>query len=250
MIVRPHPAGWRVSLHPAHGLLAAELYQHLAGTPDAAPGLPTLLAVADHDDHQLDFTESNYLTELGAPKDFTLLAPNDRQRSLQLERLLTTTYRKHLWTYLLIGKHYEFLYDGQPVDTHLKTTLKEIATQRKKILAARNEWSADLLERTYAGMRFCDRLSLLLYGDDVPTLGRAIEINDALGAPAMLCQEPKSGHLHVTPWPFMRKRFTVTVFPYVLPHLRFNSSEALGEAIASAIPEAQPVTFSAPASPP
>ncbi|MCP9236139.1 DUF3891 family protein [Lewinella sp. JB7] len=228
MLVRPHPAGWRITLHPAHGLLAAELYTQLPVVVPADLSLPTLLAVAQHDDHQLNFADGDYLTERGAPKDFTLLEISEKQRSLQAESLMADARRKHGWTGLLIGRHYEFLYAGQPVDARLRKLLDRIKTRRKELLKSRG-WTSELLETTYGRLRFCDRLSLILCGEELPTLGRDLEINDALGDPVFLHQDPESGVLGVRPWPFATEEFTVSVESYVVEKLSYRTSRELGE---------------------
>lgn len=236
MIVRPHPSGWRITLHPAHGLLAAALYTQLEERLPAALRLPTLLAVAQHDDHQLDFREADYLTEGGAPKDFTLLAMDDAQRSLQADRLLQEAYRKHAWTYLLIGKHYTFLYREQAVDTRLNALLTRIEERSQQLLKDR-KWKARELERTYQRMRFCDRLSLILCGEEVPAMGRELEINDALGKPHYVRQSAETDTLSVRPWPFAGDSFEVRGESFVLPELVYDDSAALGERLAAAVAE-------------
>ena len=242
MLVRPHPTGWRITLHPAHGMLAASLFQQLERTLPQELLLPSLLAVAEHDDHQLDFAEGNYLTERGAPKDFALMEMKDGQRSLQAENLLREAYRKHTWTYLLIGKHYEFLYAGQEVDERLHGLLQAILTKRDELLKSRG-WKLKSLEVAYGYLRFCDRLSLILCGDEVPTLGRKVEINDALGRPHYVCQDPQTGILTVNPWPFAEERFVVRSESFVLEELVYASSEALGQALATAVAKERSWSF-------
>ncbi|MBB4080685.1 hypothetical protein GGR28_003320 [Lewinella aquimaris] len=231
MLVRPHPTGWRITLHPAHGLLAAELYTHLPSTVPPELALPTVLAVAQHDDHQLDFAAGDYLTERGAPKDFTLLKLSEAQRSEQAEGLMKDAYRKHGWTGLLIGRHFEFLYSGQPVDARLKKLLRQISTKRTEILHSR-AWAADLLETTYGKLRFCDRLSLILCGEEAPSPGRELEINDAMGESIFLRQEDESRKVVVRPWPFEEASFSVSVESFVLDQLSFKSGEELGKKLA------------------
>ncbi|WP_238751596.1 DUF3891 family protein [Neolewinella maritima] len=242
MLVRPHPAGWRITLHPAHGFLAADLFGHLAVALPEELLLPTLLAVAEHDDHQLDFRTGDYLTERGAPRDFSLMDTEDAQRSLQSEALLADAHRKHAWTYLLLGMHYEFLYAGQSVDERLKALLKDIATRRKQLLRQRH-WKQKVLATTYGYLRFCDRLSLILCGEDVPTLGRQLEINDALGKVHYLRQQPDTERLTVTPWPFTTDRFTVRGESFVVQQLAFASSAALGDVLRDTVAEVREWEF-------
>ena len=242
MIVRPHPAGWRITLHPAHGLLAAALYTQLRNQATPALHLPSLLAVGQHDDHQLDFSRGNYLTAGGAPQDFTLMTMDDAQRSLQAEQLLEEAYRKHAWTYLLIGKHYEFLYQGQEVDERLRTLLADLPRRRTAILEGRG-WDAEELDRTYDRMRFCDRLSLILCGEEVPTMGRALEINAALGEAHFVRELPDQEQLTVRPWPFVADRFTVRSESFVLEQLTFADSQSLGATLADTTAEERSWTF-------
>ncbi|THH41832.1 DUF3891 family protein [Neolewinella litorea] len=242
MLVRPHPDGWRITLHPAHGLLAADLYTHLPRVVPPALALPTLLAVAQHDDHQIDFSSGDYLTERGAPKDFTLLRMNESQRSEQAEHLLADAYRKHLWTGLVIGRHYEYLYDGEAVDARLKKLLRRIADKRKKVLKARG-WPAELLETTYGRLRFCDRLSLILCGEELPAVGRRLEVNEGLGEATFVNQHPETDEINLTPWCFAEDRVKVSVESYVLDKLTFSSGKALGEALAGTLPELREWVF-------
>ncbi len=236
MIVRPHPAGWRLTLHPAHGLLAAKLYRQL---PPEAPGVPptaTLIAVADHDDHQLDFARGHYLTAAGAPQDFAFMAMDDEQRSLQAEALLEGARRKSRWVGRLIGRHYRFLYEGQDVDGRLAAVLADIEAFEARA-AADAEPDAAALDLTYGRMRFCDRLSLILCGEELPALGREVEINDGLGEHAYAKQDQEGGVVRVRPWPFAREAFEVSVESYVVAQLSFENSAALGEVLAKAEPE-------------
>ena len=238
----PTPAGWRITLHPAHGMLAASLFQQLEKNLPEELLLPSLLAVAEHDDHQLDFAEGNYLTERGAPKDFALMEMKDAQRSLQAEDLLQDAYRKHAWTYLLIGKHYEFLYAGQEVDERLRGLLQEVFAKRDELLKSRG-WKLKSLEVAYGYLRFCDRLSLILCGDEVPTLGREVEINDALGRPHYVRQDPQTDILTVNPWPFAQERFIVRGESFVLEELVYASSEALGQTLTKVVAKERSWSF-------
>ncbi len=233
MIVRPHSRGWRITLHPAHGLLAAELYRQL---PPDAPGVPptaTLIAVADHDDHQLDFRRGHYLTAAGAPQDFAFMAMDDEQRSLQAEALLEGVRRKRRWVGRLIGRHYRFLYEGQDVDARLAAVLRDIDTFESSS-DPDGEPDAAQLDETYGRMRFCDRLSLVLCGEELPAMGREVEINDGLGAHTYAKQDAESGVVIVRPWPFARHSFEVSVESYLLEQLSFESSVELGDVLAEA----------------
>ncbi|NJB84970.1 hypothetical protein GGR26_000715 [Lewinella marina] len=242
MLVRPHPEGWRITLHPAHGLLAADIYSHLPSVAPPGLSLPTLLAVAQHDDHQVDFSSGDYLTDRGAPKDFTLLRMDEAQRSEQAEALLEDAYRKHLWTGLLIGRHYEHLYKGESVDARLKKLLKGIVVKRKQVLQQRG-WPAELLETVYGRMRFCDRLSLILCGEELPAQGRRLEVNDGLGEPTFVCQDPETEELKLAPWCLAEAEATVSVESYVLDQLTYTSGSALGAALAKGLPEVREWKF-------
>lgn len=237
MIVRPHPAGWRISLHPAHGLLAAELYRRLPPDPQGVPRTATFVAVADHDDHQLDFETGHYLTAAGAPQDFTFMAMDDEQRSRQAEALLEGVRRKSRWIGRLVGRHYRFLYEGQDVDKRLAKVLADIDAFESHTRIEDGEPDAAQLETTYGRMRFCDRLSLILCGEELPALGRRVEINDGLGSASFAWQDPETEVVHVDPWPFVEESFGVAVESYVLEQLSFASSAALGKALATARPE-------------
>ena len=244
MIVRPHPAGWQITLHPAHGLLAAELYTHLPPDPPPVPRLATLVAVAQHDDHQLDFSRGHYLTDAGAPKDFTLMELNDDFRSTQAMELVTEMRRKHRWAARLLGRHLHFLYDEQPVDQRLKQLLLDVDAFEARSNTDLDPAAAHL-EHVYERMSFVDRLSLVLAGDEVPAMGRSLELSPLSAKPTFIRQADHAELLHITPWPFVENQITVGVEVYVLEQLQFDSSAALGDAIANTHPNWRSWTLAA-----
>ena len=82
MIVRSIDAGWNIFFHEAHGLLAARIAESLAVNEDLPFWFEMKQAISVHDDHKvcLEWDSRNYVTEAGAPKDFTLISMDDRMR--------------------------------------------------------------------------------------------------------------------------------------------------------------------------
>ncbi len=82
MIVNPHPEGWEIILHYTHGLLAGKIAMRLRTDMRSGFWEDIFTAIIEHDDHLLDFGEKDYLTDAGAPMDFTLDQRSDDQLHL------------------------------------------------------------------------------------------------------------------------------------------------------------------------
>jgi hypothetical protein len=78
MIVMSHQKGWKIINQRSHGLLAAMLaYQYDIDLPNEVI-VPTLIAIAEHDDGVKETTETRNLTEAGAPRHFMVDDGSDK----------------------------------------------------------------------------------------------------------------------------------------------------------------------------
>ena len=103
--------------------------------------------------------------------------------------------------------------------------------QQQEIWAKELDIELDEAERAYQFMRWCDRLSLILAQRMVPAMGRALEITSGIDAQRYDIRELEDGKLTVEPWPFRLQEFTVNVESVRLSELKYESNEALTEAL-------------------
>lgn len=235
MIVRSTAEGWRIVFQSAHGLLA----QSIATELNVADQLPfwqlTQTAIGIHDDGKQPCLRGGrtYLTDAGAPRDFVLVPMESDDRRKDAESHIWEARKKHRWTGLLVSFHTDCLYREESVSTEMAQFLDEEAMRRAIVLEDLNT-TTDALQKAYDWMHWCDRLSLILAGGDVPAMQRRVEITtNSLGERYDLHQT-KAGTLHVEPWPFRKPRFTVAIEVRTLTQLAFRDDEELNKALCSA----------------
>ena len=78
MIVKYTDSGWEVITQRAHGLLAAEIAAQWKHNIRTERWTETLLAIAEHDDAQVELQRTNLLTPQGGPVDFKMNAFEER----------------------------------------------------------------------------------------------------------------------------------------------------------------------------
>ena len=96
MIVRSVTEGWRIIYHSAHALLAQALAAELDQPRDLPHWKETRVAIAMHDDFKLPFDPGtrHYLTDAGAPLDFTLVSPDSETRVREAKRRIDEAVKK------------------------------------------------------------------------------------------------------------------------------------------------------------
>ncbi|AMJ64190.1 DUF3891 family protein [Hymenobacter sp. PAMC 26628] len=238
MIVNPTPAGWQIIYQQAHALLAAQLAWAWPPflPPDRWVGL--LAAVAQHDDEQADWhgRGGHYgLTPAGAPANFT-----QKEFSLaQAQDLLHAARFQGQWRSLLTSLHLSCLHEplrgSAPATTAFLDELK--ASQRR--------WGRALgatpaeARRAYDLLHWCDRLSLILCRQELPEMGREVEISPLPAghrAHASYVRQPggPGTPAAVRPWPFAADALAVSVEAVELHQLRFRDDAALAGALRTA----------------
>ena len=158
MIVNTDPKGWEVIHQRAHGLLAMQIASMWRRDQRPSRWVETLLAIAEHDDGQEDWTGTNHINEAGAPLDFIHKPFN----MVQLKRVTELSQHKGRWTALLISMHMSFLYEsmrgkGKELDTFLDQQKEQQEQWRKALKITLQE-----VKSAYALMQWCDRFSLIL----------------------------------------------------------------------------------------
>ncbi len=232
MIVRSVNNGWTIVFHTSHGLLA----QQIANVLDEARDLPfwfeTQVAIGLHDDVHQDYAKGQrkHLTDAGAPRDFTLVPINDGGRVAQTQQRIDEAFRKHSWLGVLQSKHAECLYRGEDAARDMQRLLDEEA-KRRAVTLKRLEIEPAIVQTSYDWMRFCDRLSLILCGSDVPAMTRRLEIiSDDVGRRFEIWRDDTE-HLRIAPWPFARATLELSVECRTLVELSYTDDAALETAL-------------------
>lgn len=202
-----------------------------------------LTAIIEHDDYLLDFDETNYLTAIGTPLDFTLDTRSDDDACEHAERVYRNAVQKSQLVAMLIGRHLEFLYVSKEKEhAAFKKFFRKIRESRKKQCQLYG-WNLKKLEAAYNIMRFCDRLSLLFCQGLVPTDGRQIEINQTIGKVRYFIYK-KEKTFHIDPWPFHEKGFRLDYEFRLVRQSSFESNHELAKVIADTRVELQTISCS------
>ncbi len=226
MIVTSHQNGWKITNQRSHGLLAAMLaYQYDIDLPNEII-VPTLIAIAEHDDGVEETTQSENLTEAGAPRHFKV---DDNSKKTNLKRPLNVmeiSGSKSEMNALLTSFHMNFLYGNKLVgdDEQLSTFLKEQEKNRKNILK-HLDINKKFAERIYRLLEWCDAFSLLICMDKIQTCGRKMEISQSPDGDMNQAFYKPGKEITVEPWVFRNDTFRVFYEYKILKQLKFTSIE-------------------------
>jgi len=245
MIVRSVEQGWKVIFHTSHGLLA----QRIASYLDVGSELPfwfeTQVAIGVHDDLHLIFQKGKreHLTQAGAPRDFTLVPMEDVDRVVQMEDRIDEGFRKHSWLGIMQSKHAECLYRGEDTARDMEDML-DTEKKRREVMLKQLGVDATMVQKTYDWMHFCDRLSLILAGDDVPAMNRRLEIITNNEETRFEIWQDESDHNRISPWPFAEEKIELSVEYRTVKQLAFADDAELGDALKACPVELRKVLIS------
>jgi len=205
MIVNYKENGWEITTQRAHGVLAAQLASHWRKADRDKRWVETLVAIADHDDAQVELQRDDLLTATGGPVNF-------KMREFKLEhgqRTMEFSISKSRYIALLCSMHLTFI-AGEPKEWDKK--MKQFFADQKqcralwlkelKLTNAEAQYNYDLLE-------WCDALSLLICQHDNQPEARAVEISRGPDDKPYQLIQTSIGELTVDPWPFEKRQFTV-----------------------------------------
>ncbi len=226
MIVISHQKGWKIINQRSHGLLAAMLaYQYDIDLPNDII-VPTLIAIAEHDDGVEETAKGNNLTEVGAPRHFMV---NDGSRKADLTQKLNVmeiANSKSQLNALLTSLHIDFVSGGSNADNDkdLQGFLKEQEKNRKDII---RKLGIDKkhLDRLYRFVEWCDAFSLLICMDKIQPEGRKMEISKSPDGDMNQTFYKSNGDISVEPWVFRNDKFKVFYEYRILEQLKFKSIE-------------------------
>jgi hypothetical protein len=230
MIANLHEKGWEVIYHRAHALLAAQIAGHWHPNKRPIRWLETIAAISHHDDLEKEW-EGNYLTEAGAPLDFTLY----NNTALKSLRGLTQNARyRGRWVAMLISMHTSFLNEGRRGESPELDSFLDEQLQHQKQWREELNLSKEETEEAYAFFQWCDRLSLILCNRVLPAGERFLEIATLPDGTRYDVLQYSDGNVTVKPWVFLEDKFTVSVEASYLEQLKFGSSEELSQALQTA----------------
>jgi len=221
MIVNYTEQGWEVITQRAHGLLAAQLALQWRLKDRPERWTETLIAIADHDDAQIELQADDLLTPQGGPVNFKM----KKFDAGHCRRLHELAISKSRYIALLMSMHMVFLHTAEAEENpKVKLFLKE---QEKVQAKWRRELKISVVQaqKAYELVEWCDAFSLLLAQQEVQPEGRMIGISKGPdGKPYHMRQKP-NGSLTVEPWPFEEDHFTLSLDARVLATLQFKNCD-------------------------
>ncbi len=180
MIVLSNQKGWKIINQRSHALLAAMIaYQYNIDLPNDIL-VPTLIAIAEHDDGVAETREDKNLTDAGAPRNFTVGDSAKKADIKQKLNVMEMASAKSQLNALLTSRHIDFIYSDtdEASDKKLKKFLKDQAINRSNILKNLNI-NKDFAQRLYRFVEWCDAFSLLICLDRIQPEGRRMEISES-----------------------------------------------------------------------
>lgn len=218
MIVNYTEAGWEVVTQRAHGLLAALIAGQWSHAIRNARWTETLLAIAEHDDAQVELERDNLLTPQGGPVNF-------RMKEFEQQfctRAMDFALSKSRYIALLCSMHLDFVYgkgcaNNSEADQFLKIQKQLQKQWRKELNLTQKE-----AEKHYRLLEWCDALSLLLCQHENQPEGRTVEISKGPLNKTYQLSQFAPGILTVQPWPFETNRFELYLETRLIPQLSFK----------------------------
>ncbi len=235
MIVNPTATGWQIIYQQAHALLAAQIAWAWPPFLPADRWVGLLAAVAQHDDEQAAWHGRgghHGLTPAGAPANFT----QQPFSSEQATGVLHAARFQGRWRSLLTSLHLSTLYEGlRGSDPATTAFLDELRAGQERWRRALKLTQAEV-RRAYDLLHWCDRLSLILCRQELPEMGRAVEVYRNPQRPAArphFVRQPggPGTPVVVRPWPFAAAAVAVGVEAVELHALRFRDDAALAAAL-------------------
>jgi len=220
MIVNYTKKGWQVVTQRAHGILAAQFAAEWKISERPERWTETLLAIAEHDDAEVELDGQNLLTRTGGPVNFNMKEFDQAY----YEKLSLRTITKNRYIALLISLHIEFLCRKEAeTNAKAKSFLKEQGILRQKWMHELNLKEKEVL-RIYDLLEWCDACSLLLCQDLVQPEKRKLEISTGPNKKPYFVLQAGDEKLTVTPWPFETEKFVVHFEWRLMNQLQFTSS--------------------------
>ena len=227
MIVNMKQDGWEIIYHRAHALLAAQIAAHWNQEDSPQRITDTIAAISHHDDLEKEW-EKDQLTEAGMPKDFTKEGQTSAE---QLTEHIEEALYRGRWVALLTSMHTCFLNQGS--DSSEIARFVEEQEKLQKLWREELGISQEEAQSAYDFMKWCDRLSLILCQDKIPSNQRKLEINNSPSGEKNYVV--KSGDsITVIPWCFEEDEVKVYVETSHLSQAKFKDNDEITKALQNA----------------
>ena len=225
MIVNYTHKGWQVLTQRAHGILAAQFAYHWKKSERPDRWIETILAIAEHDDAEVELGGENLLTNNGGPLNFDM-----KEFDLaHCQKLSLLTISKNRYIALLTSLHMEFLYRKDAENnSKAKIFLKNQVSLRRKWMRELKLTNTEVL-RIYDMVEWCDACSLLLCQDLVQPEKRKLEISTGPDKKVYSLAHAGDHKISITPWPFESNQFKVSFEWRLIKKLQFESSAEFRE---------------------
>lgn len=220
MIVNYTQEGWQIITQRAHGLLAGQLGVQWRFEEPVERWMETLLAIAEHDDAEVELDGENLLTEQGGPLNYAM-KKFDLDHCTKLSQF---SIAKSRYIALLTSLHMEFLHKREEADN---PDVKDFLDNQRLLQA---EWMQELgltkeeVDRRYSLLEWCDAFSLLLCKQEVQPENRSIEISAGPDGTKYKLYQVEDDKLTIVPWPFTAKSFKVYYESRLIAQLQFETS--------------------------
>ena len=245
MIVASHNKGWKIITQRSHGLLAAMIaYQYDIKLPNDVI-VPTLIAIAEHDDGVAETLENKNLTDAGAPRNFLVSDNSSKTELKQYLNVMELATSKCQLNALLTSMHLNFIFGGinEENDSKLNSFLKEQETNRKQILKHLNI-DKKYSERLYRLVEWCDAFSLLICLDKIQPEGRKMEVSESPDGDINQVFYKDEKIISLEPWVFKENSFTVFYEYKIVEQLKFASVQEFNKICSEAPVQREEFIFS------
>lgn len=235
MIVNYTQDGWQVITQRAHGIVAAQLAMQWRVKDRPQRWTETVLAIAEHDDAEVELDGENLLTPAGGPLNFDMKT----FEAEHCQRLAMLSQTKSRYIALLTSLHMDFLYRKEEADN------AEVRAFLKEQRALQEEWRKGLgLEKgdvttTYDLLEWCDACSLLVCRGALQPERRSLEVSTGPDKKMYHLAQADETTLTVEPWPFEATAFDVSYEWRLIKQIQFSSSAEFREAFLAAPVEEQ-----------
>ncbi len=230
MIVISHQKGWKIINQRSHGLLAAMIgYQYEIDLPNDII-VPTLIAIAEHDDGVAETLQHKNLTKAGAPRHFLVKSESDKIDLKQYLNVMELATAKCQLNAFLTSMHIDFVV-GELDDTQSKNMNAFLKNQKKNrnAIVKRLDIDQNYAERLYRFVEWCDAFSLLICMDKIQPEGRKMEISKSPDDDMNQTYYKKEKVITVEPWVFKNDNFKVFYEYKIIEQLKFDSIEQFDE---------------------
>ena len=230
MIVTYKEEGWHIVTQRAHGIVAAQLAMEWQRKDRPRRWTETVLAIAEHDDAEVELDGENELTPTGGPINFDMKTFD----LAHCRKLSLLTQTKSRFIALLTSVHMVFLYEKEAPENKEASAFLEEQKRLQQSWAKELGMEKEEYLRLYNLLEWCDACSLLICGERQQPEKRKMEISVGHDKKMYHLVQVDDTTLTVDPWPFEAKTFTVSFEWRLIKQLQFSSSAQFREAFQQA----------------